>query len=127
MSRRPATAGNHLEMGFMGGYSNQQAIPDCYHDPKKWWEVMDCTIGQAAPASQWGLTGASTSEGFCSGSELKGMFRGAGDTADVGSATDVGNTVETKKAETISVPVRAVLKHALPFHEYTIPLLVYAV
>ena len=47
-------SGNHLEMDFMEGYFGQQVVPDCYHDPKKWWEVMDRTTGQAVPASTVG-------------------------------------------------------------------------
>ena len=49
MSRRFTAVGNHLEMDFMEGYFDQQVVPDCYHDPKKWWEVMDRTTGQAVP------------------------------------------------------------------------------
>ena len=75
MSRRFTAVGNHLEMDFMEGYFDQQVVPDCYHDPKKWWEVMDRTTGQAVPVSQWELTGASMPEGFCSGSEFKEIGR----------------------------------------------------
>ena len=127
MSRRFTAVGNHLEMDFMEGYFGQQVVPDCYHDPKKWWEVMDRTTGQAVPVSQWELTGASMPEGFCSGSEFKGVFKGAGDTADAGNAADAGNTAETKKAEAVSAPMRVVLEHASPFHEYTVTFLAYAV
>ena len=83
--------------------------------------------GQAVPVSQWELTGASMPEGFCSGSEFKGVFEGAGDTADAGNAADAGNTAETKKAEAVSAPMRVVLEHASPFHEYTVSFLAYAV
>ena len=71
-ARRFTAVGNHLEMDFMEGYFGQQVVPDCYHDPKKWWEVMDRTTGQAVPASRWELTGASMPEGFGDGSEFKG-------------------------------------------------------
>lgn len=104
MSRRFTAVGNHLEMDFMEGYFGQQVVPDCYHDPKKWWEVMDRTTGQAVPASQWELTGASMPEGFCGGSEFKGVFKGAGDTADAGNAADAGNTAETKKQKLFPPP-----------------------
>ena len=53
MSRRFTAVGNHLEMDFMEGYFGQQVVPDCYHDPKKWWEVMDRTTGEPVPVSQW--------------------------------------------------------------------------
>lgn len=127
MSRRFTAVGNHLEMDFMEGYFGQQVVPDCYHDPKKWWEVMDRTTGQAVPASRWELTGASMPEGFGDGSEFKGVFEGAGNTADAGNAADAGNTAETKKAEAVSTPMRVVLEHASPFHEYTVSFLAYAV
>ena len=52
MSRRFTAVGNHLEMDFMEGYFGQQVVPDCYHDPKKWWEVMDRTTGQAVHAGR---------------------------------------------------------------------------
>ena len=51
MSRRFTAVGNHLEMDFMEGYFGQQVVPDCYHDPKKWWEVMDRTTGEPVPVS----------------------------------------------------------------------------
>ena len=63
--------GNHLEMDFMEGYFDQQVVPDCYHDPKKWWEVMDRTTGQAVPVSQWELAGASMPEGFAAAVSLR--------------------------------------------------------
>ena len=53
MSRRFTAVGNHLEMDFMEGYFGQQVVPDCYHDPKKWWEVMDRTTGQPVPPELW--------------------------------------------------------------------------
>ena len=121
MSRRFTAVGNHLEMDFMEGYFGQQVVPDCYHDPKKWWEVMDRTTGQAVPASRWELTGASMPEGFGDGSEFKGVFEGAGNTADA------GNAAETKKTEAVSATMRVVLEHASPFHEYTVSFLAYAV
>lgn len=115
MSRRFTAVGNHLEMDFMEGYFGQQVVPDCYHDPKKWWEVMDRTTGQAVPASRWELTGASMPEGFGDGREFKGVFDGAGEAA------------ESNESEAITAPMRVVMEHALPFHEYTVSFLVYAV
>ena len=82
---------------------------------------MDRTTGQAVPASRWELTGASMPEGFGDGSEFKGVFEGAGNTADA------GNAAETKKTEAVSATMRVVLEHASPFHEYTVSFLAYAV
>ena len=55
------------------------------------------------------------------------MFKGAGDTADAGNAADAGNTAETKKQKLFPPPMRVVLEHASPFHEYTVSFLAYAV
>ena len=100
------------------------------HDPKKWWEVMDRTTGQAVPASQWELTGAFMPEGFGDGREFKGVFEGtgeAGEAAGAGKTAGAGDAAETKEAEGNSAPMRVVLEHASPFHEYTVSFLVYAV
>lgn len=105
--------GNHLEMDFMEGYFGQQVVPDCYHDPKKWWEVMDRTTGQAVPASRWELTGASMPEGFGDGSEFKGVFEGPGTLQTPGMP-------QKPKTEAVSATMRVVLEHASPFHEYTV-------
>ena len=59
MSRRFTAVDSHLEMDFMEGYFEQQVVPDCYHDPKRWWEVMDRTTGRPVPADQWELVRAS--------------------------------------------------------------------
>ena len=54
-------------------------------------------------------------EGFGDGREFKGVFDGAGEAA------------ESNESEAITAPMRVVMEHALPFHEYTVSFLVYAV
>ena len=56
MSKRHTAAGTRLGIDFMDGYFDQQVVPDLDHDPKKWWEVMDRTTGQALPPGEWDLS-----------------------------------------------------------------------
>lgn len=56
MSKRHTAVGTRLEIDFMDGYFDQQVVPDLDHDPKKWWEVMDRTTGQALPPGEWDLS-----------------------------------------------------------------------
>ncbi|MCC8101069.1 MAG: 1,3-beta-galactosyl-N-acetylhexosamine phosphorylase, partial [Clostridiales bacterium] len=44
-----------LGISFMDGYFQEQVIPDYLHAPKKWWEVMDRTTGEAVPPGCWEL------------------------------------------------------------------------
>lgn len=97
MSRRCTAADTRLSIDFMEGYFDQQVVPDLDHDPKKWWEVMDRTTGEVAPATDWEV---SADDGE--------MSRGS-----VLSA-------ETRK-------MQVVIHRAQPFHEYTVSFLVYAV
>ena len=60
-------------------------------------------------------------EGFGDGSEFKGVFEGAGNTADA------GNAAETKKQKTVSATMRVVLEHASPFTNIRYPSWAYAV
>lgn len=53
MSRHNTAVEETLSIAFMEGYYQEQVIPDYLHDPKRWWEVMDRTTGEAVPASQW--------------------------------------------------------------------------
>lgn len=101
MSRRFTSVNDRLEIDFMEGYFSQQVVPDCYHDPKTWWEVMDRTTGEPVPAEEWELTGAVMPQGFGDGKEFKG----------------VGN----------ACAMRVILPRPKPFHEYTVSFLVYAV
>ena len=66
-------------------------------------------------------------QGFGDGREFKGVFDGAGDTAGAGNCAYAGDTAETNESEAHTSPMRVVLEHALPFHEYTVSFLVYAV
>ncbi|CAK7016189.1 MAG: 1,3-beta-galactosyl-N-acetylhexosamine phosphorylase [Enterocloster aldenensis] len=56
MSKRHTAVGTRLGIDFMDGYFDQQVVPDLDHDPKKWWEVMDRTTGQALPPGEWDLS-----------------------------------------------------------------------
>lgn len=107
MSKRCTAVDSYLEIDFMDGYFDQQVLPDCYHDPKKWWEVMDRTTGQIVPCEDWALTNAVMPEGFGDG----GVFRAAS------AGNKVGN----------SGSMRVVIRSARPFHEYTVSFLVYAI
>lgn len=53
MSRHNVAAGTTLTIDFMEGYYKEQVTPDYVHEPKKWWEVMDRTLGEAVPVSKW--------------------------------------------------------------------------
>lgn len=107
MSKRCTAVDSCLEINFMDGYFDQQVLPDCFHDPKKWWEVMDRTTAQAVPADDWELVNASMPENFGDGGALPGLAAGCGG-CDSGS-------------------MRVVIKSARPFHEYTVSFLVYAI
>ena len=43
-----------LEMDFMEEYFSQQVVPDCYHDPKMWWEVHGPDDGGAGSGRRMG-------------------------------------------------------------------------
>lgn len=53
MSRHNTALDDTLRISFMEGYYQEQVIPDYLHDPKKWWEVMDRTTGEAVPSDAW--------------------------------------------------------------------------
>lgn len=55
MSRHNTAVEESLSISFMEGYYQEQVVPDYIHDPKKWWEVMDRTTGEAVPPDQWEL------------------------------------------------------------------------
>lgn len=59
MSRHNTAAEERLSIFFMEGYYKEQVIPDYLHDPKKWWEVIDRTTGEALPPDGWELDTAS--------------------------------------------------------------------
>ncbi len=82
MSLRVTAVGDTVEIPFMEGYFDQQVVPDYLHDCKKWWEVMDRTLGRPLAPESWEV--------------------------------DPKRNVVTIKA-------------ALPFHEYTVSFLVFAV
>ncbi len=53
MSRRVTAAGDTVEIPFMEGYFGQQVEPDYVHDCRRWWEVMDRTLGKAVEPDCW--------------------------------------------------------------------------
>lgn len=53
MSRRVTAVETQVEIPIMEGYFSQQVEPDYRHDPKRWWEVMDRTLGEVVPFTQW--------------------------------------------------------------------------
>lgn len=53
MSSRVTAADTVVEISFMEGYFDQQVVPDYVHDCKRWWEVMDRTVGQPVDPGQW--------------------------------------------------------------------------
>lgn len=53
MSRRVTAAGTEVRIPFMEGYFDQQVVPDYRHDCKRWWEVMDRTLGEAVAGEDW--------------------------------------------------------------------------
>ncbi|MCI8949979.1 MAG: 1,3-beta-galactosyl-N-acetylhexosamine phosphorylase [Lachnospiraceae bacterium] len=55
MSKRVTAVEEQVEISFMDGYFHQQVKPDYYHDCKKWWEVIDRTLGEVVLASDWEL------------------------------------------------------------------------
>lgn len=59
MSRHNTAAEERLSISFMEGYYKEQVIPDYLHDPKKWWEVIDRTTGEALLPDGWELDTAS--------------------------------------------------------------------
>lgn len=114
MSRRCTATGKTLEIDFMEGYFGSQVVPDCLHDPKKWWEVMDRTTGETVPAADWDLVNAAMPEGFGDGR----LYRGTDVFPDGTGPEDIS----TEKGE-----MHVVIHKAFPFHEYTVSFLVYAV
>ena len=92
----------------MDGYFNQQVVPDLDHDPKKWWEVMDRTAGQALPPEEWDL---SMEEDLSMGGNLS---------VEGNPSASSGQPGEGGK-------LTVVIPHAEPFHEYTVSFLVYAI
>src|SRR5699024_6735717 len=44
-----------VAIDFMRGYFTEQIEPDYYHDPKKWWEVINRTTEEVVPANKWEL------------------------------------------------------------------------
>lgn len=55
MSKHKTTACECLEIDIMDGYYTEQVVPDYNHDVKKWWEVIDRTIGEVVPAENWSV------------------------------------------------------------------------
>lgn len=108
MSKRHTAAGTRLRIDFMDGYFNQQVVPDLDHDPKKWWEVMDRTAGQALPPEEWDL---SMEEDLSMGGNLS---------VEGNPSASSGQPGEGGK-------LTVVIPHAEPFHEYTVSFLVYAI
>ena len=53
MSKRVTAQTEQVEISFMDGYFHQQVKPDYYHDCKKWWEVIDRTLGQVVLPKDW--------------------------------------------------------------------------
>lgn len=53
MSRRVTAVDTEVEIPFMEGYFSQQVEPDYRHDQKRWWEVMDRTLGEVVPFTHW--------------------------------------------------------------------------
>ena len=53
MSRRVTATGDEVRIPFMEGYFDQQVVPDYDHDCKRWWEVMDRTLGEAVAVEDW--------------------------------------------------------------------------
>lgn len=102
MSKRHTAVGTRLEIDFMDGYFDQQVVPDLDHDPKKWWEVMDRTTGQALPPEEWDLS-------------MEGKLSMEGNLSTSGGQPGEGGKL------TVVIP------HAEPFHEYTVSFLVYAI
>lgn len=102
MSKRHTAAGTRLGIDFMDGYFDQQVVPDLDHDPKKWWEVMDRTTGQALPPEEWDLS-------------MEGKLSMEGNLSTSGGRPGEGGKL------TVVIP------HAEPFHEYTVSFLVYAI
>ena len=102
MSKRHTAVGTRLEIDFMDGYFDQQVVPDLDHDPKKWWEVMDRTTGQALPPEEWDLS-------------MEGKLSMKGNLSTSGGQPREGGKL------TVVIP------HAEPFHEYTVSFLVYAI
>ena len=102
MSKRHTAVGTRLGIDFMDGYFDQQVVPDLDHDPKKWWEVMDRTTGQALPPEEWDLS-------------MEGKLSMEGNLSTSGGQPGEGGKL------TVVIP------HAEPFHEYTVSFLVYAI
>ena len=102
MSKRHTAVGTRLGIDFMDGYFDQQVVPDLDHDPKKWWEVMDRTTGQALPPEEWDLS-------------MEGKLSMKGNLSTSGGQPREGGKL------TVVIP------HAEPFHEYTVSFLVYAI
>lgn len=97
MSKRCTAMDTLLSIDFMDGYFNRQVVPDLDHDPKKWWEVMDRTAGQAVPAADWELV------------------------------PEQEASPQEKDSSTENGRILAVIHNAVPFHEYTVSFLVYAI
>lgn len=114
MSKRCIAVGDRLEIDFMEGYFGYQVVPDCCHDPKRWWEVIDRTTGERVPAEDWELTGGVMPQGFGDG----GIYKGADVFPGKGSA---GNSSTEREKMLV------IISRAQPFHEYTVSFLVYAV
>lgn len=55
MSNHNTAIETTLNIEFMQGYYEEQVIPDYYHDPKKWWEVIDRTTGEVVSIEDWDL------------------------------------------------------------------------
>ena len=102
MSKRHTAVGTRLGIDIMDGYFDQQVVPDLDHDPKKWWEVMDRTTGQALPPEEWDLS-------------MEGKLSMEGNLSTSGGQPGEGGKL------TVVIP------HAEPFHEYTVSFLVYAI
>ncbi len=102
MSKRHTAVGTRLGIDFMDGYFDQQVVPDLDHDPKKCWEVMDRTTGQALPPEEWDLS-------------MEGKLSMEGNLSTSGGQPGEGGKL------TVVIP------HAEPFHEYTVSFLVYAI
>ena len=95
-------------------------VPDLDHDPKKWWEVMDRTAGQALPPEEWDLS----MEGNLSMDEELSVEE------DLSMGGNL--SVEGKQSASGGQPgeggkLTVVIPHAEPFHEYTVSFLVYAI
>lgn len=53
ISDRVTAKGSSLRIELMKGFHTEQLKVNTIDDPKRWWEVMDRTTGEAVPAEKW--------------------------------------------------------------------------